>query len=374
MNASSDGPYLLALVYLSESRRSQGAALEPLVSMLLERLAVARCRLVVNREDGLDPEAEAISEAEAEAFGTSTDRSSISTAFADPSVLSITALDPKRGDRTARIEVSAVLRYATGVSPAEQAPRTLHAMISVGRAGVPIGTALDAALEWVTACVSRLDVLHGGITVVPSAAEAVVEATLVGRDLPIDAERRWLYDSHRRQHLWIHARRLYWMTVLGPDLAARAGGASAARDAGADQVDEMAGSLLVRATSDPMDSLGAAFASRTAALRRWLWPHTVQNPVDADFESAVVILATVGRVVLESPSLGRRVLLVSLPEVAKGQTLRVAFPGVGERLVVEAPGPRNRTLVFDRDGQLVDDYTMRTFRRRPSPTPTACRS
>jgi hypothetical protein len=47
-------------------------------------------------------------------------------------------------------------------------------------------------------------------------------------------------------------------------------------------VKEIAGSLVFDAMEGPpLDSLDPAFPAATTQLRRWLWPHTFQNPLDA---------------------------------------------------------------------------------------------
>ena len=67
------------------------------------------------------------------------------------------------------------------------------------------------------------------------------------------------------------------------------GGAEAARAAGALDVREVNGSLTFRAMEGPpRDSRDPEFLAATLPLRRWLWPHTFQNPLDAaGFETEV---------------------------------------------------------------------------------------
>lgn len=356
MTARSERAYLLALVYVQDTPRTRGAELAPAIEPLVERLGVSRMRCTVTRDDDASSDADAAAEAEAEAHGTTVDATDIAATLADPRVLAAAWLDARPGQRDARVTLSARARFAPGVIAADQAPRSLHAILALGDGGLDGELARAAADGWLETCARQLDVLHGGITVLPSYEEAIVEATLVGLSVSPAVEARWRYDAHRRRGLWSHARRLYWTTLLGPELATRAV-AAGARDAGAAEVREIEGSLLVRATRDP-GGVDAGFAARATALRRWLWPHTVQNPVDADLAPATVVLATAGRLVIESPELGRRVLSVSLPELAKGDAVHVAFPGVGDRVVLQLPAARGRTrtLAFDPAGQLVDDY------------------
>ena len=82
--------------------------------------------------------------------------------------------------------------------------------------------------------------------------------------------------------LWEKARRIYWITVLGPALAKSAGGSEAARNAGANKVVEIGGSLVITATNAIADSLNGDFSTRIRTLRKWLWPHSIQNPADSN--------------------------------------------------------------------------------------------
>lgn len=76
------------------------------------------------------------------------------------------------------------------------------------------------------------------------------------------------------------ARRLYPLTLLGPKLASQVS-AEGARAAGALAVEEINGSLLIDAFPKIVETWDPEFLKATAELRRWLWPHTIQNPADA---------------------------------------------------------------------------------------------
>jgi hypothetical protein len=88
------------------------------------------------------------------------------------------------------------------------------------------------------------------------------------------------YDQRNIEAQWTKARRLHWLTILGPELAAAAGGAEAAKAAGAARVETKQDCLIEQSTDDVGDSLGFDWHGRTRNLRRWLWPHTIQNPAD----------------------------------------------------------------------------------------------
>jgi hypothetical protein len=138
-----------------------------------------------------------------------------------------------------------------------------------------------------------LPVVHGGITRLDNLAQAESETSGTATHI----ERQPATFQRRREHDWwmnqailrTKCRRLYWTTLLGPALTQAAGGADAARDAGALDVREVNGSVIVRAMEGPpRDSLDPEFLAATVRLRRWLWPHTFQNPLDAaGFEAEV---------------------------------------------------------------------------------------
>jgi hypothetical protein len=94
-------------------------------------------------------------------------------------------------------------------------------------------------------------------------------------------EDRLDFDQRRSWQLFAKARRAYWLTILGHDLAAAAGGSHGARSTEAARVEMKGDCLIVQTTDEIVDSLAADWPARTAKLRRWIWPHTIQNPADA---------------------------------------------------------------------------------------------
>jgi hypothetical protein len=79
---------------------------------------------------------------------------------------------------------------------------------------------------------------------------------------------------------WTKARRLYPITLLGPKLASQVS-ASDALAAGALAVQEINGSLLIDAYPTVVETWDPEYLKATVNLRKWLWPHTIQNPADA---------------------------------------------------------------------------------------------
>lgn len=153
--------------------------------------------------------------------------------------------------------------------------------------------AVTATARVLEIAATHMGVLHGNVTRFGNSAQARSEL-IGGRtgmdDQPPLFQQRYEHDWWRNQgEVWTRCRRLYWKTLLGPTLATAAGGAAAARAAGALELEEINGALLFRAMQGPpRDSLDPEFLAATTSLRRWLWPHTFQNPLDAaGFEAEV---------------------------------------------------------------------------------------
>lgn len=90
---------------------------------------------------------------------------------------------------------------------------------------------------------------------------------------------RLTFDSRNREKLWRLARRAYWTTILGPALMGVAD-AEAARAAGAERVETRGECLVVKVTGDVADSFAPQWNARSARIRQWVWPYTIQNPFD----------------------------------------------------------------------------------------------
>ena len=183
-------------------------------------------------------------------------------------------------------DLSVYLRHNAALETHEQPPaRIAMAVEFVPNVYAPPGL-VDAAVAFLGQCAEHMPVLHGGITRLENRAQAAIETTGGGTDRaaqPDQFQRRsdfeWWMNN---REIWTRCRRLYWTTLLGPDLTVALGGAEAARGAGAVDVHEINGSLLLRAMEGPpRDSLDPEFLAATTSLRRWLWPHTFQNPLDA---------------------------------------------------------------------------------------------
>jgi hypothetical protein len=123
--------------------------------------------------------------------------------------------------------------------------------------------------------------LSGGVFRAPMFNQAAYEihdgANLQGE--PKEFYDRISFDMQLDSY-WTKARRLYPITLLGPKLASRVSAADATA-AGALAVQERNGSLVIDAYPTVVETWDPAYLKATVALRKWLWPHTIQNPADA---------------------------------------------------------------------------------------------
>lgn len=188
------------------------------------------------------------------------------------------------------LTIDAYLRHNPAIELEFQAPAAIWLGVE-GTSEHLLGL-LAAFSDFLAFAATVPDVLHGGITVLDNLAQAESEVTGTGTDVdqqPLRFVRRHEHDWRYPKRAWTALRRLYWATLLGPKFAAAAGGASAARVSGALNIQETDDSLLFQAMEGPpRDSLDPEFLAATTRLRRWLWPHTFQNPLDAaGFEDEV---------------------------------------------------------------------------------------
>ena len=196
-------------------------------------------------------------------------------------------------ERPNAMDLSLYLRHNPTLRVRRQGPAGLWAAVELSRDWPNVERFADAARAFLRECARGLAVVHGGVTVLENQWQAVGEVAGTWIEVekqPERFQRRMEGDRiAKATRLRDRCPRLYWTTLLGPGLAAAAGGAEAARIAGGRDVREVAGSLVFQATDGPpQDSLDPEFLAATAKLRRWLWPHTFQNPLDAaGFEDEV---------------------------------------------------------------------------------------
>lgn len=148
---------------------------------------------------------------------------------------------------------------------------------------VPESRAIAAGELLLRQAAASLPVISGGLTCFESSEAASAEVSFVGvssANTPEQARLRRSIDQFSVKQFWRKARRVYWQTLLGPQIASKLGGAAAARAAGAASVEEIGGSILVHAGGPFEPDDAPSFRARTAGLRAWLWKFSVQNPVD----------------------------------------------------------------------------------------------
>jgi hypothetical protein len=131
--------------------------------------------------------------------------------------------------------------------------------------------------------VSRMAMpISGGVVSGPTFSQVYCELEDAGdRDKePGEFQERIRVDRRFETDRWTKARRLYPITLLGPKLASQLSAADAVA-AGALAVKEINGSLLIDAYPTVVETWDPEYLTATVELRRWLWPHTIQNPADA---------------------------------------------------------------------------------------------
>lgn len=214
---------------------------------------------------------------------------------ADENVGTITAWELRSHPTDSRLRV--YLRHNPKLPVDAQPPASMTLAVELREGGFSPPGLATAAAAWLSHCAMRPTVLHGGVTILDNTAQAAIEATGTSTDAtkqPAQFQQRHEHDWWRnKDEIRRKCRRLYWTTLLGPALTAAAGGAEAARAAGALNVREINGSIVFQAMEGPpRDSLDPEFLAATTKLRRWLWPHTFQNPLDAaGFEAEVGLVA-----------------------------------------------------------------------------------
>lgn len=202
----------------------------------------------------------------------------------------IEAYELRRGNGDLSLSVD--LRHVAEFDPRFFPPSHVRLALTQPPSG-PSADVVRAAEEFLARCAAGMPIHFGCVTMLDNIHQATSEATGTATDI----EKQSLVFQQRREHdrvpnqrlLRTQIRRLYAITLLGRQLADAAGGGDAARAAGALDLREIDGSLLFRAMpGPPLDSLDPAFLAATTSLRRWLWPHTFQNPLDAaGFEAEV---------------------------------------------------------------------------------------
>lgn len=144
------------------------------------------------------------------------------------------------------------------------------------------GSVRAAVQSMVAICAREAKPLFGGCFRSPSFVQAncEVDYPFSYEQEPKEFKERINFDRKWASERWRKARRLYPTTLLGTKLASQVSAAEA-KAAGASVVEEIGGSLLIDAYPKIVETWDPEFVKATVELRRWLWPHTIQNPADA---------------------------------------------------------------------------------------------
>ena len=125
---------------------------------------------------------------------------------------------------------------------------------------------------------AHYDVVQGGAARFDTWADGLAEGSLLraGSETTAAAVARvrdahWLLDTH--------VRRLYPITVFGPALWAKLPPMPAVEPA--PRLIEVGDCKVLVASPELVAPDDPAFLAGTRVLRQWLWPYSIQNPVDA---------------------------------------------------------------------------------------------
>ncbi len=147
---------------------------------------------------------------------------------------------------------------------------------------VLVHAALDAATPgWtlLTAATRHYRVVHGADLLSPGRSAAVAEVNLISNaSLPPALVKRIAFDAMHVRQAHETLRRLYPVTIIGPDIWAKLPPLPAVEPAPI--VTDLGNCKVLTAWPELCDPRDPAFLRGTVALRSWLWPHTIQNPAD----------------------------------------------------------------------------------------------
>jgi hypothetical protein len=130
--------------------------------------------------------------------------------------------------------------------------------------------------------VEQYPVVHGSIGGYRSAKYASEECSFSGAaregDIDVVTSKRLGEDQMLRNVSKRLLRRLYPVTIIGPELWAKLPPMPMVDPAPA--VEDLGNCKMLTCWPELVEPHDPAFLSGTSALRRWIWPYTVQNPAD----------------------------------------------------------------------------------------------
>lgn len=134
-------------------------------------------------------------------------------------------------------------------------------------------------ISFLAAACTVYPVAHGGVLRAPSREHAIAETWLIlNQNLDVEAYKRLSFDALHPREAETKLRRLYPVTIIGPDLWATLPPLPTTDPPLV--VRDLADCKMVTAWPTLTDPHDLAFLLGTRDLRRWLWPYTIQNPAD----------------------------------------------------------------------------------------------
>lgn len=133
--------------------------------------------------------------------------------------------------------------------------------------------------SFLEAACTAYPVVHGGVIRASSPYYAGAESVLVGAgQIDVDTQKRIHFDAMNHHEGQRKLRRLYPVTIIGPAIWATLPPLPAVEPPLV--VRDLADCKMVTAWPTLVDPHDLQFLLGTRELRRWLWPHTIQNPAD----------------------------------------------------------------------------------------------
>lgn len=197
-------------------------------------------------------------------------------ASADVQVLNLVIGAPMDVWFTAKLQ----LRSSPDPRRRSSSPRCFYFASELRASSAP--ALIEAGREMLAQIAAAASPISGGVLAAPTFNQAYCEVEDSGNSAQESTSYRdrIRVDAYGASDRRTKARRLYPITLIGPKLASEVSAADA-RAAGALAVKEINGSLLIDAYPTVVETWDPEFLKATVELRRWLWPHTIQNPADA---------------------------------------------------------------------------------------------
>jgi len=143
-----------------------------------------------------------------------------------------------------------------------------------------------AARRWLQLAAEHATPLSGGVLAATDLRNAKVEMTQVFETYPDEnpdrsptSFRGRLEKERPLHHTRTQIRRVYPITLLGPKFASQID-VGALRDAGATNLTTVNGSVIFDAAPALVEAWDPTYLAATPALRRLLWPLSMQHPMD----------------------------------------------------------------------------------------------